>query len=181
MRERLTVLLTCVDVAKLKYRRDMSKTKKLHWVAIVVLAILVFTTNKAYSQIWIEERQRAELPLTLVPGTRKKLILTPNNKLGGNSNAEVVGGQTVSGHYYIQSDSDKTISISLLSNEDVSELRLKRFKVKYKGVTYKSFPAVGLPSPGNGEDIFIGFTVIVKSSAVEGEKYPSYILDVSEE
>jgi hypothetical protein len=42
-------------------------------------------------------------------------------------------------------------------------------------------PAIGLSSPGAGEDLFIGFTVVLKSGAGEGERLLSYTIDVTEE
>jgi len=137
--------------------------------------------NMAHSQIWIEERQRAELPASLVSSQRMKLVLTHGNQLGGQTSAEVVGGQIISGHYFITSDTLQTISINLISNQDDADISLTKFTMKYKGQTYKTFPATGLPSPGNGEEVFIGFTATIKQNALEGERLPSYILDVNEE
>jgi hypothetical protein len=175
------------------YRKDMFNTQKTKRALMPVLkfisglslwggvACMAAFSHHALSQIWIEEYQQAELPLAIVPGVRKKIVLTTQNGLGGQTTAEIVGGSPVAGHYRISSDTDKTISIDIISNQDVSQLNLKKFKVKYRGVTYKTFPAVGLPSPGAGEDLFVGFTVIIKSSASEGELFPSYVIDVVEE
>jgi len=137
--------------------------------------------DSAYSQIWIEERQRAELPASLISSHRMKIVLTHGNQLGGQTSAEVVGGQIISGHYFISSDTQQMISINLISNQDDADISLTKFTMKYKGQTYKSFPAVGLPSPGNGEDVFIGFTATINQNTSEGERFPSYILDVNEE
>ena len=157
-----------------------SLRKRLSLLAILATSSLC-TSNYAFSQIWIEERQRAELPKTLVTGARQKIVLTYSNQLGNGTTADIVGGQTMSGHYYISSDTQQTISINILSNRDVASIQLKSFKLKYKGETYNNFPAVGLPSPGNGEDVYIGFTAVLESSAVEGEILPSYLLDINEE
>ena len=158
----------------------MKKIKKILMLSTWVLPCLVWGPM-VQAEIRIEEQQQAELPLALIPNTRKKIILKPNGSLGANTNAEIVGGQPLSGHYRISSDSERTISINVLSNEDDPDIKLKTFKVKYQGVTYKTFPAIGLPSPGSGEDLLVGFTAILKSSAGEGERFPSYILDIVEE
>ena len=139
------------------------------------------TPLNARSQVWIEERHQAVFPLTLIPDSRKKIILKPNGSIGANTTAEVVGGSAVSGHYYVSSDSERTITIDVLSNNDDQNIKLKNFKVKYLGKTYNGLPASGLPSPGQGTDLYIGFTAILKSGAEEGERYPSYTIDIVED
>lgn len=158
----------------------MKKIKIIPLLTIWILPILAYGPV-VHAEIRIEEQQQAELPLALIPNSRKKIVLKPNGSLGAKTNAEIVGGQSMSGHYRIFSDSDRTITINILSNEDVPEIKLKNFKVRYQGVTYKNFPVIGLPSPGNGEDLLVGFTAILKSSAGEGERFPSYTIDVVED
>ena len=135
---------------------------RLHITITFLFVLLLTQAISAQAQIRIEEQQQAELPLALIPSSRQKIILKTNGGLGGNTNADIVGGHAMSGHYkvYSDSDSDSNISINILSNEDDPHIKLKSFKVVYKGVTYKNFPVVGLSSPGNGEDIHIGFTAI---------------------
>ncbi len=154
---------------------------KLRFIVLFGFALCFSSVAFVQAQITIEERQQAELPLVLIPTARQKIILKPNGNLGGNTTASIVGGQAMSGLYTVSSDSDRSISINILSNEDEPYIKLKNFKVVYQGVTYKKFPAVGLPSPRSGEDIKVGFTVILKSSAGEGLRLPSYTLDINEE
>lgn len=146
-----------------------------------LLCLLNLASNTVCAQIYIEELQQAELPLALIPEARKKIVLKPNGKLASATNADIVGGHAVSGHYKISSDSNQTISINVVSTEDDPDIVLKNFKIKYQGSTYNKLPAIGLSSPGAGEDLFIGFTVVLKSGAGEGERLLSYTIDVTEE
>lgn len=146
-----------------------------------LLCLLNLASNTVCAQIYIEELQQAELPLALIPDTRKKIVVETSGSLGSGTNADIVGGHTVLGHYRISSDTNQTITINVISTADDPDIVLQNFKIKYQGATYKKLPAVGLPSPGAGEDLFIGFTVILNTGAGEGERLLSYTIDVTEE
>jgi len=142
---------------------------------------LLFLPLLCHAEIVIEELQRAELPPALLSGYRTKIVLTGNNQLTNRTTAEMLSGQVISGHYRLKSDSDRPITINLKSNKDDKYIGLRKFSLVYKGRTYKNFPVTNLSSPGAGADIFIGFTAIVRSRAKEGERFPSYTIDVFEE
>lgn len=161
-------------------QKDMKINKKIPVVGALILLFSAFSFG-VQAQVIIEELQQAELPLALIPDARKKIVLKPNGNLAAATNADIVGGHAVSGHYRISSDTEQSITIDVMSTEDDPKIVLKNFKLKYQGVTYKKPPVTGLPSPGSGEDLFIGFTVILKSGAGEGERFLSYTIDVIEE
>lgn len=153
----------------------------IRWSTFTVFGFFFLLSHNSYGQILITEVRSAELPATLLPSSRSKIVMEYDGQLGSGTNADVLGSHMVSGHYRISSDTNSTISINIASNEDVPNIELKTFKIRYQGVTYKSFPATGLPSPGAGEDVYIGFTAIIRSGANEGESFPTFVFDVIEE
>jgi len=148
---------------------------------IVVAVFLVFTAPHSTAQVTIEERQRAELPSALMSSSKSKIVLTSNNQLDGRTTANVMSGQSLSGQYFISSDTDRTIRINVTDNNVDSDISLTHFTVVYKGRLYTTFPVTGLPSPGKGESVYIGFTATVKPRAGAGERNLSYDIDVTEE
>jgi len=159
----------------------MPMIRKQHWVAAVIASFSVLSAPNSFGQVTIEERQRAELPSALISSHRSKMVLTSSNQLDGETTASVMSGQSYSGHYYISSNSDHTVSIDLKDNQDDEDIQLSKFTLVYKGRMYTSFPATGLPSPGEGENVYIGFTVTLRPGVTAGERYPSYEIDVTEE
>ena len=153
----------------------------IKYVLLFVLAIF-FVPNSAHSEIWIEEIQQAELPLALLSSSKKKIILKQNNSLGASTTATIVGGQHYAGQYRINSDTSSTITINLTSNNNINHVLLKKFKLKYNGTVYNTFPVSGLINPGqSGKIIKVGFTTIITSGAPEGISQPSFTIDATED
>lgn len=153
-----------------------------HVKTLATVAALSLSSTMTKAEVWIEEIQKAELPVSLLSNNKTKIVLKPNGNLGGGTNVTIVGGQHVSGKYRITSDSTSPITINLSSDNDTARIRLKRFKARYGGKTYKAFPVTGLANPGmSGAILSIGFTTVIKSGANEGSNELSYILDVSED
>lgn len=150
-----------------------------------LLSFLILTGIPGYSvqaQVWIQEVQSLNFPKALQSTSgKKRIVVTFNGNLGGATTATIVGTHYNEAEFILSSDSNNTITIDIQSNEDVSGVTLKNFKLRYQGVTYKNFPASGLPSPGTGTNARLGMKVVYQRKVGEGEMQPSFELNVTED
>ena len=175
-RKLIKVLFSYVFIINL-----VKKHSPYHWMPVFFLVFSI-TPNTAYSEIWIEEVQQAELPLALLPTGSKKIVLEQNSSLGPRTSASIVGGQHFAGQYLIKSDTASAITINLTSDDNIQSVQLNKFQLKYNNLVYSSFPASGLDNPGiSGTYVTVGFTAIIKSGAPEGVSEPSFTIDVTED
>ena len=159
----------------------VKKQSAYNWMPILFFVTLL-VPNEAYSEIWIEEVQQAELPLALLPTGSKKIVLDQNSSLGARTSATIVGGQHFAGQYLVKSDSTSTITLNLTSDDNIRSVQLNKFQLKYNNVVYSSFPVSGLVNPGlSGSYITVGFTATIKSGAPEGISEPSFTIDATED
>ncbi|TNC80627.1 MAG: hypothetical protein C9356_12970 [Oleiphilus sp.] len=146
------------------------------------LVLLGLPCGGSYAQVWIQEVQSLSFPKALPSESgKKRIIVTHNGNLGGGTNATIVGTYYNEAEFIISSDSTNTITVDIQSNEDIAGVTLKGFKLRYEGVTYKSFPASGLPSPGSGTSAKLGMKVVYQRSVGEGEMHPSFVINVTED
>ena len=156
-----------------------SKTIKL--IIISLLSSLIST--KAIAAVTITEIQPLKYPTT-IKNTNKSTVVVVNwkGKLGGGTNATLLDNDYYQGKYLVSSDTNEPISVDFFQIANEAKVNLKTLRVRYKNKTYKSFPTIALENPGrDGEIISIGAKVAAGKNATAGEKFPQYVLRITEQ
>ncbi|MCK8047122.1 hypothetical protein MSG37_19730 [Shewanella sp. 1CM18E] len=152
-------------------------------VLTATLMSYVLSTSIAHAAVIITEIQPLKYPTT-VKNLNKSTVVIVNWKgnLGGGTNATLLDNDYYQGKYLVTSDSTKPITIEFFQLANETKVNLKTLRVRYKNKTYKSFPTIALENPGvNGEIISIGAKVAAGKKATAGQKFPQYVLRVTEQ
>ncbi|PMG71644.1 hypothetical protein BCU84_02855 [Shewanella sp. 10N.286.51.B7] len=162
-------------------KQNLMITSKL--LKSICIIGLVCITKTVSAQISITEIQPITFPTVLQnSGSSTTVVVNWKGAIGNSTNSTLLDNDYSQGRYYITSDSTAPIDINFISLANEPLIQLKNFRVRYKNVTYKTFPILGLENPGAaGEYIDIGAKVVANKKSSQGAKFLQYSLSVEEQ
>ncbi len=175
--------LSFLPLKRLANIQDNCKVDLKVCMVLAALFLSTLTSNHAFGAITITEIQPLKYPAT-IKNMNKSTVVVVNwkGKLGGGTNASLLDSDYSQGKYLVSSDTNQPITVDFFQLANEAKVNLKTLRVRYKNKTYKSFPTIELDNPGiDGQIISIGAKVAAGKNATAGEKFPQYVLRVTEQ
>lgn len=159
----------------------MTTLQKMRIAFFILLFGALFSAS-SHSETTITEINPHKFPDAISnPSQTARLRVTWKGELKAVRNTTVLGDLYNAGEFLLTSDSDKTFTVNMTNDADISGVTLKTFQFRYKNKTYTTFPVSGLANPGAGTTATVGMRILFTKDVPSGDIAPSYTITVTED